>query len=232
MSLSAQSILQRCVITIQDNTSVRWTVAELVRYLNDGQREIIVFRPDAMTTYGSQALVAGTRQTLPPLGTKLIDVIRNTGGPKRAVRSVNREILDAQTPGWHGLTGSTDIYHFIYDPRDPKVFYVYPPAAVVGASVELIYSALPVDIAEPADGLTYTAVVGNISVPDIYGNVLQDYVLYRAYLKDAEYAGNSARSQLHRGAFDGALGVEIKATVMVGPAPVSNPNKSSAGAPA
>ena len=232
MSLPVQGILQRCVITIQDNTSVRWTIAELVRYFNDGQREVILFRPDAMTTYAPQVLVAGTRQTIPAMGTKLIDVLRNTSGNKRSIRQVNREILDAQTPGWHGLAGVTEINHFVYDPRDPKVFYVYPPAAPAGASVDLIFSALPVDIAEPADGLTYTAVVGNMSVPDIYANVLQDYVLYRAYLKDAEYAGNGARSQMHRGAFDGALGVEIKATIMVGPTSANNPNTKSAGASA
>lgn len=223
MPITAQSIIRRAVETLQDPTSVRWPISELVRYLNDGQREVVLYRPDSMVTSTTRTLTTGTRQTLPN-GSKLIEVVRNTGGTKRAVRMVNREILDAQTPGWHNLTGATDILHYMYDPRDPTVFYVYPPAAT-GASVEIVYAAYPTDIVEPADGSLYTAVAGNISLPDIYGNVIQDYILYRAYSKDSEYAGNAQRAQAHYAAFANALGIEIKATVAVAPNPIHNPNQ-------
>jgi hypothetical protein len=45
---------------------------------------------------------------------------------------------------------------------------------------------MPTDITEPANGSLYTDVSGNISVPDIYGNVIQDYILYRAFAKDQD----------------------------------------------
>lgn len=230
MPLTAQSIIRRCAITLQDTTSIRWPADELVRYLNDGQREIIIHRPDAMTTNASRALSAGTKQSLPAGGTKLIDVVRNTGGNKRAVRLVAREILDAQSPGWHNLTGATEIVHYMFDPRDPTVFYVYPPAKGWGESLEIIYSALPADVTEPPAGTDYTAVDGNISVPDIHGNALQDYILFRAYLKNSEYAGNAARATAHYGAFANALGIEIKATVAVAPTSPGNPAAPGAAA--
>jgi hypothetical protein len=225
MPIAAQSIIRRVVETLQDNTSVRWPVSELVRYLNDGQREIVMYRPDAMVTNASVALAAGSKQALPANGTKLIEVVRNSTGNQRSVRMVNREILDAQSPNWHNITGVTEVLHFMYDPRDPKIFYVYPPAAASGASLDIVYAALPTDITEPAAGATFSAVSGNISVPDIYGNVLQDYILYRAYTKDSEYAGNAQRAQAHYGAFANALGVELKATVNFQPNPSSNPNR-------
>ena len=50
MTIAAQSIIRRAVETLQDTTSVRWPVNELVRYLNDGQREIVLYRPDSMVT--------------------------------------------------------------------------------------------------------------------------------------------------------------------------------------
>ena len=227
MPITAQSVIRRCVETLQDNTSIRWPVGELVRYLNDAQREVILYRPDAAVTNAPVTLVAGSRQSLPSGGTKLVEVVRNSTGTKRAVRMVNREILDAQLPGWHAQTGVTEVLHYMYDPREPRIFYVYPPAAASGASVEVTYASVPADIAEPADGALYTAVSGNIGVPDIYGNVVQDYVLYRAYTKDSEYAGNAARAQAHYAAFANALGVEIKATVAVAPNPVSNPNRQA-----
>lgn len=228
MSIAAQALIRRVVETLQDTTSIRWPVAELVRYLNDGQREIIVHRPDAMVTNASLTLTAGTKQSLPSNGAKLIDVVRNSAGSKRAIRMCAREILDAQSPGWHNLSGVTEIVHFMFDPRDPKVFYVYPPAQSAGASVDLVYSALPTDIAEPAAGTDYSAVSGAISVPDIYSNALQDYVLYRAYTKDSQYAGNEARAQARYAAFANALGIEIKATVAVAPQSVGNPNQQAA----
>ena len=126
MALTASSIIRRAVETIQDTTSVRWPVSELVRYLNDGQREVVLYRPDAMVTNASITLVAGAKQTLPSTGSKLIDIIRNTSGVKRSVRLTDRHILDSQTPSWYNLTGVTEILHYMYDPRDPKLFYVYP----------------------------------------------------------------------------------------------------------
>ena len=217
MPISAQSIIRRVVETMQDNTSVRWPVAELVRYLNDGQREVVLYRPDSMVTNATVALVAGAKQAVPTNGSKLIDVIRNTAGTKRSVRMTVRNILDTQSPNWYNLAGVTEILHYMYDARDPKVFYVYPPAASTGASVEIVYSAYPTDITEPADGALYSAVTGNISLPDIYGNVLADYILSRAYTKDSEYAGNAQRAQAHYGAFQAALTTEMAGTTGVAP---------------
>lgn len=226
MTISAQSIIRRAVETLQDTTSVRWPVNELVRYLNDGQREIVLYRPDSMVTNATVTCVAGTKQALPTNGVKLIEVIRNAAATsaKKSVRMINREILDAQIPGWHNLAGVNEVLHFMYDPRDPKTFYVYPPATT-SAQLDIVYSAYPTDITETADGVLYTAVTGNISLPDIYGNAILDYILYRAYTKDSEYAGNVQRAQAHYAAFNNALGNEIKATVAVAPNPLSNPNR-------
>lgn len=218
MPIPAQSIIRRCVETLQDNTSIRWPVAELVRYLNDGQREVMLYRPDSMATNATLTCAAGTKQSLPTNGAKLIDVIRNAAATsaKKAVRLTNREILDAQTPGWHNLPGSVDVLHYMYDPRDPRVFYVYPPATA-SAQLDIVYAAYPTDITEPADGALYTAVTGNIGLPDIYGNALQDYVLARCFMKDSEYAGNAQRAQAHYQLFATALGVELKGTMSFGP---------------
>jgi hypothetical protein len=227
MSIAAQSIIHRVVDTLQDNTSIRWPVGELARYFNDGQREVILYRPDAMVTNTAQTLVSGSKQAIPATGSKLIEVVKNTIS-KKAIRLCNREILDAQQPGWHALTGVVDAVHYCYDPRDPKVFYVYPPNTGTG-SVDLIYSNTPTDITEPSSG-DYTAITGNLSVPDIYANVIQDYILYRAYAKDADYAANGARSQAAYASFAAALGIEIKATIAIGPTSKGNPNVTAPAA--
>jgi hypothetical protein len=110
---------------------------------------------------------------------------------------------------------------------------VFPPANS-SASLQIVYSAYPTDLSLPTasslpldtsvDNSSPSAIFGTISVPDIYVNALQDYMLYRAFAKDSEYAGNSARAQNHYAAFANALGIEIKATLSVAPTSSSNPN--------
>ena len=217
MAFSAQNVLKRVVITLQDANAVRWPTAELVRYLNDGQRDIALVRPDATSTTATLALAGGARQTLPSTGAKLLEIIRNTGGTKRAIRLTSRVILDAQVPDWYNKPGVTDIRHYTYDPREPRIFYVYPPAASSNASVELIYSAYPTDITEPSGSALYTDVSGNISVADIYVNALVNYILYRAYSKDSENAMNAQLAASFYQLYQNLLNTELSGTAGVAP---------------
>lgn len=214
MAISAQSILQRVVRTLNDDTSVRWTVPELVRYFNDGQRDIATLRPDSMNVRTLHTLVAGAKQSLPANGTKLIDV--NANGNKGAVTLVATAILDAQMRNWRNLPGTNDILHYTYDPREPKTFEVYPPALAT-AQLDIEYSAVPTDIAEPAEGTTYTAVTGDFALSDLFANAQQHYILYRCYSKDTEYTANPARAQSFYQAYANDLGIEARMTVGVGP---------------
>jgi hypothetical protein len=241
MTITAQSIIRRATDLLQDPTSVRWPVNELVRWLNDAQRAIIKVRPDAMNTMATMRLSAGTRQSLTsgtasagvaalsPAPVKLIEITRNVAASsaKKSVRLVERAILDAQTPGWHGITPVVDVLHYMYDPRDPRSFYVYPPATNL-AELEVMYSAYPTDITEPADGALYGAVTGNVSLPDIYADDLLNLVMARAYSKDSEYAGDVNRAASYIGLVTASLGAEIAATLAV--KPQMKPGAQAAGA--
>lgn len=215
MSTTAQSIIHRVTQSLGDNTSIKWPVDRLVRYLNDGQRDIVSHRPDAMNTSHVLALIAGHKQPLPENGEKLINVLANTTGSRRAVTKVMLTALDSQVFNWRSMTPTQEILHFMYDPREPKHFEVYPPAAL-GASLEIEYAARPTDIAEPTAGQLYTAVTGNISVGDLFANALADYVLYRCHAEQSEEA-QPVRAQAHYGAYVSSLGIEAQATVAVAP---------------
>jgi hypothetical protein len=186
-------VLTRASTILQDLTNVRWPQAELLGWLNDGQRELTIYKPNACVQNTDVVLVAGTKQTLPPDGCALVDITRNTGG--NAIRIVSREVLDAQIPNWHlPANAKPTVIHFAYTENNPKTFYVYPPSPG-GNSVEIIYNAAPANA-------TLTSV---ISIDDIYSSALVDYVLYRAYSKDTEYAANGQSAADHYGAFKAAI---------------------------
>lgn len=205
-TITAQSIVDKAQIVLQDTTAIRWPEDELLGWLNDGQREVAVLRPDSSTVTATLTLVAGTRQTLPAAATALVDIPRNTSGA--AVRKVPREILDAQRPGWHTETQVSAIKHFCYDPRTPREFYVYPPAQS-GAQVEGKYQAPPAAVG---------SIGGTITIDDVYANALLDYILFRAYSKDAEYAANDERAVKARSSFENTMGLKAQADAAAVPA--------------
>ncbi len=214
-TIIASDILTRASIVLQDTTNVRWDLSELINALNDGQRDIALLAPEATTKTATVALVPGTKQTLPATGLRLISVNRNMGTgstPGRAIRLVSRTVLDAQRPNWHNENPSSTVLHYTFDPRNPKEFYVYPPQPAIPSSVELVYSDMPATVSSGQA----------ISVGDIYANALLDYVLYRAYLKDAEYTQNAERASLHYKAFATALGAKEPVDATVEPLPGSS----------
>jgi hypothetical protein len=142
-TITAATLIDRSAIILQDATNVRWPRPELLGWLNDGERELVLHKPNAYIKHVPVVLVLGSKQTLPVDAVSLIDIPRNVNGP--AVRVVSREILDAQSPGWHTSTPAAAIKHYAYSPLDPKTFYVYPPATTTPSpiSVDLVYAASP-----------------------------------------------------------------------------------------
>ena len=64
MALTATDVLTRASDIIQDQTNIKWPQEELLRYLNDGRREVAIVRPDLYATSVAHVLLAGTKQAL------------------------------------------------------------------------------------------------------------------------------------------------------------------------
>jgi hypothetical protein len=116
-------------------------------------------------------------------------------------------MLDDQRRNWYAETGTVDIQHFMFDARLPKEFLVYPPATV-NARLEIVYSSVPLAHTLTEAQLINPATAEVIRIDDSYANAMLDYMLYRAYSKDAEYAANANRAVAHFQAFQNALGVK------------------------
>lgn len=226
MTIQASYLIAQVAEQLQDATFVRWKVPELARYLMDGRREILVSRPDATAQTLELTLSEGAVQTLPVAATKLLEVRRNSGASKRAVTQCPLEMLDAVAPEWAAMTPSTEIRHFTFDPRTPREFHVYPPAAD-GTKVMAVCSVIPADLTVAPGATQASGVTGDAGVPDILVNALMNYVLYRAYAKDSESPSSMARAQAYYNAFAAGLGTEVTATVTAGPTSRPTPMSST-----
>ena len=221
MAVLVSDIVERVQAVLQDTTGVRWPVtSELLLWINDAQRELALLKPDATASTSQVTLDTGTKQGIPNDGNRLLKVVRNvdgSGNGKRSVRLVDGDILDSQTPDWHdsAVTGdaqhSTVVKHYIYSEDDPKVYYVYPGVqSGQTVKVEIIYSKNP-------DDVTGTGESDYISVADIYSNAIMNYVLYMAYMKDSEYAGNQQRASTHYQLFTASVTAKNQLDLITSP---------------
>ncbi len=209
-------VIDRAEEILQDTSNVRWSQQSLLNYLNDGQREIVLFRPDASTTNASFTLAAAAKQSLPSGGLRLLDVYKNLSPNSSAISLIERKVLDDQVDNWYSTT-STEVEHYVYNPVDPKTFYVYPHPSGGGHTIEIIYSSSPSNITIS----NFTTDTTTISLDDVYANALLDYILYRAYQKDSEFAGDLQKSGAFMQSFQNALGIKTQADAGSAPRPAS-----------
>lgn len=216
-TVTAKTIIDKAAIQLIDIAGVRWTRAELLEWLNDGMRQIVLIQPSASSTTVSMLLSAGTRQTIPADGWLLLQIYRNMGTngttPGRAIRIVSREVLDGFNPNWHTDTAKAEVRNYIYDVQDQLAFYVYPPNTGT-QYIELNYSAQPANL---------TAESQAIPIFDVFQSALVDYILFRACSKDAEYAPGLALASGYMQTFTTAITGKANAETVNDPVQAMQP---------
>ena len=173
--------------------------------MNDGIKQVVALKNNAFVRSLSSLLVTGTKQTIPLDGIQFIKAFRNMGVsgavPGAAIRLEEQRLFDDQRPNWHMDTASAVAQRYMFDPRDPKTYYVWPPQPSTGqGQVEIVYSAVPVDI----------LINQAIPIDDIYSMALIDYIAYRDYSKDGGNAVNAAAmAQSYLASFTAGLSGKI-----------------------
>lgn len=209
--ITAQTIINKAAILLLDVSNVRWTRAELLGWLNDGQRAISLMKPDAGNKLAVLQLAAGTKQVLPTDAWLLLDIIRNMGTtgttPGQAVRIMSRELIDGMNPMWHTTTASATTDNYIYNTQDQMTYYVYPPSDGTGY-LEINYAQVPTDAATESSTLTLS---------DIYEPTLVDYIAYRCCSKDAAYAPGVRLAAAYYKSFVTSIGIKQQSELQSSP---------------
>ena len=219
----------RAQLNDEDTNNLRWTDTEMLRFVNAGQRQIVMFVPEANIIEATFSVTADSdaRQTIPADGVKFIKITANddTGNTQRgpAITQIDIDAIDSSFPDWMYTatiwprtetlndvhSDSVNFEHYMHDPREPKIFYLYPaPDLSTTHSVFLVYAQLPTDL---------SALSNTFALDDEYQNAMVEYVQYRALSKDGRYgAGADLRRDLWNN-FRQALGLKIEGDARVGP---------------
>lgn len=213
--VTAQEVITRAAKTLQDPEFVRWTKPELLEWISEAQ-VAIARTPGAYSKVAVMQLQEGTRQTLPADGWCLITVTRNVddGMALTPVRLVTRSLLDAVVPDWHMAYPRSLVENFTYDDRFPREFYVYPPNDGEG-HVEVIYMGIPDDVVDEGQIL---------ELDDTFLPAILNYVLYRAFTKESDYAPGVQNAAAYFQAYQTELAAALEARGRTTPNAALMPN--------
>ena len=220
-TIKVREVIKRVEDVLQDS-NVRWPRIELQNWLNESYLQIVQLRPDSNAKTGTFTCVAGTRQTITTgfaSALRIIDIVRNLAATsdKKVVRLINRSVLDDQRPAWHTDTATVNIQNYTFDVRQPKSFFVFPPATTA-AQLEVVYADLPTAHALSAANLDPASSSSDvILVDDTYISAIIDWILYRAFSKDAEFAANAARAGAHYQTFMSSIGTKTQSDIASAP---------------
>jgi hypothetical protein len=190
----AKSIIDLAAVALDDTARVNWTETELLWWLRLSQTEMVNLAPFTNIKNIITKLVPGVL---------LVDIPYNYGTGNRvggAIIRVPKELMDKRIPGWTTATASPIIKRYVYNQKDPMVYYVYPPQPTLSTYVELAYAAVPGWVANINPGT-------KITVDDQYQNVLLNLILAKAFAKDSEYGNNIAKAREYRALAEQELGL-------------------------
>lgn len=215
-------ILRQASRLLQDEAFTRWTLPELCDWLNAGVGAIVLAKPSACSASRILPLVTGTKQVIDqmegaPRPLMLLSIDRNiteVGPPPvggRSIKVTSRAVLESADPNWHDPRRSRfirEVKHYTFDENLPLEFFVYPGNNGQGM-VEAVVSAVPAPLVANGDPDALGSYDRLVGLPEPYSSPLLDYVLHRAFAKDA-IEGELGRSQVHYAQFASAIGLKIQ----------------------
>lgn len=183
--MTPQDIITRARDVTNDTVSsaYRQSDTELLRYFNDGVREISLLQPNIFQVIGDYVCTPSqSEQAISFTSAQAIVKVLCVHG-STALTEFSMDAMSAFNPGWRADTvGSAK--QWCRAQGDLLRFFVYPPAPAATQTLDILYVVSPTDL---AIGATITA------IPDSLTPALVDYVVFRAESKDDEH-GSSGRA--------------------------------------
>jgi hypothetical protein len=193
-TIDAVSILNEAAIVLNDTSNGRWSLSELLQYLNDAQLKAVILEPKVNPVRTTVQLQPGITQVLPQDGILLLDVFWNMGSDGatqgQAITVTNIDVMRKRVPNWTTDTPSGIVNTYMYDDKDPIHYSVWPPQPNPAWWIEINYSGQPAAIPDYNIGT-------KITVDDYWRNALLNFVLHRAFAKDAAIPEMQSRRDKH-----------------------------------
>lgn len=182
--MNAQDIVTRVRRTFGDEAAVQISDDDIIRWINDGQVEVVKQNDSALQKTGLIDLVANQSTYTLPADLFILRSLRykfSDMSSFSALRYLNMQQFDESVDGWDGtLYQSTNPVWFTkYEGN--VILFPTPDKANVGG-LKVLYNQRPTDV---------TTLMSNLALPLIYHNSIVKYCMWQASLLDEDFDPSS-----------------------------------------
>lgn len=211
MTIAISTIINAAARELYDVDNIKWSRSELLGFVSEAEKQIMVLHPQNNSTVDTIDLAAGCQQAVPIEAHQLVDVYHNVASdnltPRRAVRMVSRRLMNSYEPGWMYAAQTTEVQNVIFDEQDKRHFWVYPPNNGEG-KLNIAYLA----VSEP-----YATEEDNLRISDAYYTAALEFVLFRACSKQAPFSPGPSEASRHFALFTAAMTVKADSEAVNSP---------------
>jgi hypothetical protein len=178
--MNTQDVVTRVRRVFGDEAAVQVTDADVIRWINDGQIEVVKHNDAALQKTGFVNLVNGQSQYTMPADMLILRALRFKNPDMlsySALKFKNMQEFDDSIDGWDG-TGFTTGPPIFFTVFENKAILFPTPDQSVTSGLKVLYNQQPTDVVSLSDPL---------ALPVIYHNTIQKYCLWQASLLDEDY---------------------------------------------
>lgn len=173
-------VITRVQRTFGDEAAVQVTNADVIRWINDGQIEIVKHNDSALQKTDFVNLVANQATYVLPTDLLILRTLRYKYSDMlsfSALRYKNMQEFDDSVDGWDGTayTASSPQFFTMYEGK--AILFPVPDRAAT-AGLKVLYNQKPVDVVGLSDAL---------ALPLIYHNTIFKYCMWQASLMDEDH---------------------------------------------
>lgn len=178
--MNVQDIVTRVRRVFGDEAAVQVTDDDIIRWINDGQIEVVKHNDGALQKTGTLNLVSGQSQYTLPADLFLLRSLRYKYSDMlsfSALKYKSMQEFDDSIDGWDGTAYSSN--HPIFYTKYENYVILFPtPDQSVTSGLKVLYNQKPTDV---------TGLMDSLALPIIYHNTLVRYCMWQASLLDEDH---------------------------------------------
>lgn len=194
-TLTVTDVFNRVKRTFGDEAAVQVTEADILRWINDAQREAVMQNEGLLQKIGYVSSVAGTEQYDLPTDLFVLSHLYYRDATTTAYYALKWRSLkefSEYVDGWDGATEEGT--PLIYTQQEDGKFYVFPtPASSVANGFKLIYSRYATDVVDSNSTL---------DLPPYLHTFIVNYCLMQAYEMDEDWESAQQKATQVQGDLD------------------------------
>jgi hypothetical protein len=176
MSVPLSTLIASARDTLLDASATVFTDAQLIVYANEGIAATCTIKPEVYIETLAYPLDAGMSQLITdPNISGLLEVLYNVGDGS-PITLVDKKLMQIADPTWNANTAVANVKHYMYEPRTPLAFQVWPPA-IEGSEILLKVTRRPSTLNSSSD---------TIPLPEAWYPAILFFMLARAFMKQTK----------------------------------------------